>query len=359
MEPEPINVADYERVAAERLEAGPLGYFRGGAGDEFTMRENVAAYRRWALRPRVLVDVEKTTTATTILGREVSMPILVAPVAVQRLAHPDGEAGMARAAAGAGTIMSLSTIASARPADVAAAAPGGRRWFQLYCFRDRGVTDALVAEAVRAGFEAIVVTVDAPRGGKRERDLRTGFQIPTGIGVPSVEAAVGGGARLGIAEVFDLVDPSLSWSDIERLAAGSEVPVLVKGVLRGDDAELAVEHGAAGVLVSNHGGRQLDGAMATIDALPEVSEAVGGRCEIIVDGGVRRGSDVLVALALGATAVQVGRPALWGLAVDGEAGARRVLDLLRDELDVGLALLGCHSPAEVGRDRVRRVSAVL
>jgi len=359
MESKPINIADYERIAAERLDAGPLAYFGGGAGDEFTMRENVAAYRRWALRPRVLVDVEETTTATTVLGREVSMPILVAPVAVQALAHPDGEAGMARAAAGAGTIMSLSTIASARPAEVAAAAPGGRRWFQLYCFRDRGVTDALVAEAVDSGFEAIVVTVDAPRGGKRERDLRTGFQIPTGIGVPSVEAAVGGGARLGIAEVFQLVDPSLSWPDIERLAAGTEVPVLVKGVLRGDDAELAVEHGAAGVVVSNHGGRQLDGAIATIEALPEVAEAVGGRCEIIIDGGVRRGEDVLVALALGATAVQVGRAALWGLAADGEAGARRVLELLREELDVGLALLGCRSPAEVTRDRVRRVRAVL
>jgi isopentenyl diphosphate isomerase/L-lactate dehydrogenase-like FMN-dependent dehydrogenase len=359
MEPEPINVADYERIAAERLDAGPLAYFGGGAGDELTMRENVAAYRRWALRPRVLVDVEETTTATTVLGAEVSMPILVAPIAVQALAHPDGEAGMARAAAGAGTIMSLSTIASARPSEVAAAAPGGRRWFQLYCFRDRGITDALVAEAVESGFEAIVLTVDAPRAGRRERDLRTGFQIPTEIGVPSVEAAVGGGARLGIAEVFELVDPSLDWSDVERLAAGSEVPVLVKGVLRGDDAELAVEHGAAGVVVSNHGGRQLDGAMATVEALPEVAEAVGGRCEIIVDGGVRRGGDVLVALALGATAVQVGRPALWGLAAGGEAGARRVLELLREELDLGLALLGCRSPAEVGRDRVRRVRAVL
>jgi isopentenyl diphosphate isomerase/L-lactate dehydrogenase-like FMN-dependent dehydrogenase len=359
MEPEPINVADYERIAAERLEAGPLAYFGGGAGDELTMRENVAAYRRWALRPRVLVDVERTTTATTVLGAEISMPILVAPVAVQALAHPDGEAGMARAAAGAGTIMSLSTIASARPAEVAAAAPGGRRWFQLYCFRDRGITDALVAEAIESGFEAIVVTVDAPRGGKRDRDLRSGFQIPTGIGVPSVEAAVGGGARLGISEVFELVDPSLAWSDIERLAAGSEVPVLVKGVLRGDDAALAVEHGAAGVVVSNHGGRQLDGAVATIEALPEVAEAVGGRCEIIVDGGVRRGGDVLVALALGATAVQIGRPALWGLVAGGEAGARRVLELLREELDLGLALLGCRSPAEVGRDRVRRVRAVL
>jgi isopentenyl diphosphate isomerase/L-lactate dehydrogenase-like FMN-dependent dehydrogenase len=359
MESEPINVADYERIAAQRLDAGPLGYFAGGAADELTLRENVAAYRRWRLRPRVLVDVGETSTATTVLGREVSMPILVAPIAVQALAHPDGEAGMARAAAAAGTIMNLSTVATARPAEVAAAAPGGRRWFQLYCFRDRAVTDALVAEAVEAGFEAVVVTVDAPRAGKRERDLRTGFQIPAGIGVASVAAAAGAGARLGISEVFDLVDPALTWADIERLASGSEVPVLVKGILRGDDAELAVDHGASGVVVSNHGGRQLDGSAATIEALPEVAEAVGGRCEVLVDGGVRRGTDVLIALALGATAVQVGRPALWGLAAGGEAGARRVLELLREELDLGLALLGCRSPAEVGADHVRRVRAVL
>src|SRR4051794_34978916 len=301
---EPINVADYERIAAERLDAGPLGYFSGGAGDELTLRENVAAYRRWRLRPRVLVDVGETTTATTVLGREVAMPVLVAPIAVQALAHPDGEAGMARAAAAAGTVMSLSTIATARPGEVAAAAPGGRRWLQLYCFRDHTVTDALVAEAVEAGFEAIVVPGDAPRAGRRERDLRTGFKIPPEVTVPSVAAAVGASVPLGISEVFDLVDPTLTWSDLERLASDCEVPVLVKGIVRGDDAELAVEHGAAGVVVSNHGGRQLDGVPATIEALPEVADAVGGRCEILVDGGVRRGTDVLVALALGATAVQ-------------------------------------------------------
>jgi isopentenyl diphosphate isomerase/L-lactate dehydrogenase-like FMN-dependent dehydrogenase len=287
------------------------------------------------------------------------MPVLVAPIAVQVLAHPDGEAGMARAAAAAGTIMSLSTIATARPADVAAAAPGSRRWFQLYCFRDHAVTDALVAEAVEAGFEAIVVTVDAPRAGNRERDLRSGFKIPPDVTVPSLAAAVGASVPLGISEVFDLVDPTLTWSDLERLASDCDVPVLIKGIVRGDDAELAVEHGAAGVVVSNHGGRQLDGVPATIEALPEVADAVGGRCEILVDGGVRRGTDVLIALALGATAVQVGRPALWGLAVGGEAGARRVLELLQGELDLALALLGCRSPAEVGADHVRRVTSVL
>ena len=355
----PINVADYERIASERLEAGPLGYFGGGAGDELTLRENVAAWRRWRLRPRVLVDVGETSTATTVLGREVSMPVLVAPVAFQALAHADGEAGMARAAAAAGTIMSLSTIATARPSEVAAAAPEGRRWFQLYCFRDRGVTDALVAEAVDSGFEAIAVTVDAPRAGKRERDLRTGFRVPPEAGVPSVAAATGSTEPIGIAEVFALVDPRLTWADLERLASSCELPVLVKGIVRADDAELAVEHGAAGVVVSNHGGRQLDASIATADALAEVADAVAGRGEVLVDGGIRRGTDVLVALALGATAVQVGRPALWGLAAGGEEGARHVLELLRAELDLALALLGCRSPAEVGPDHIRRLGAGL
>jgi isopentenyl diphosphate isomerase/L-lactate dehydrogenase-like FMN-dependent dehydrogenase len=352
-----INVADFERVAAERLDAGPLGYFAGGAGDEITLRENVEAYRRWRLRYRVLVDVGETTTATTVLGTEVSMPVLVAPVAFQALAHDDGEAGMARAAAAAGTIMTLSTIATARPSEVAAAAPGGHRWFQLYCFRDRAVTDALVAEAVDSGFEAIVLTVDAPTAGKRERDLRTGFTVPPEVNVPSVAAAVGSSEPLGISEVFSLVDPTLTWDDLERLASNCELPVLVKGIVRGDDAELAVEHGAAGVVVSNHGGRQLDTSQATAEALPEVADAVAGRCDVLVDGGIRRGTDVLVALALGATAVQVGRPALWGLAVDGEAGVRRVLEILHDELELALTLLGCRSPAEITPAHVSRAVA--
>ena len=350
-EPAPINVADYERVAAERLDAGTLGYFAGGAGDERTLRENVEAYQRWRLRYRVLVDVAETTTATTVLGAEVSMPVLVAPVAFQSLAHPDAEPGMARAAAAAGTVMCLSSIATARPAEVAAAAPQGRRWFQLYCFRDRSVTQALLYEAVESGFEAILLTVDAPRAGRRERDLRSGFRVDATA--PAIAAACGTDAELTTAEIFALVDDALTWDDLERLAAGSELPVLVKGVVRGDDAELALEHGAAGIVVSNHGGRQLDSSPATIDALAEVADAVGGRGEVLVDGGIRRGTDVVVALALGASAVLVGRPALWGLAVDGEAGARGVLEALRSELELALALLGCPSPSAVTRDHVR------
>jgi isopentenyl diphosphate isomerase/L-lactate dehydrogenase-like FMN-dependent dehydrogenase len=352
-----INVADAERIAAEKLEAGTLGYFAGGAGDEVTLRDNVAAWRHWQLRPRVLAGVGEVTTAAEVLGGPVSMPLLVAPVAYQRLVDPEGELAMARAAADAGTVMCLSTLATARPSEVAASAPAGRRWFQLYCFRDEAVTRALMDEAVESGFEAIVVTVDAARGGNRERDLRTGFKIPAGLGVPSVAAAMGVERAITIEETFGLMNPALGWEDLDALVAESSLPVLIKGLLTAEDAALAVEHGAAGVVVSNHGGRQLDRSPATADALPEIVDAVDGRATVLVDGGIRRGVDVAIALALGADAVLVGRPALWGLAAAGEAGARRVLELLHDELELALALCGCASPAGLGRAHVQRAPA--
>jgi isopentenyl diphosphate isomerase/L-lactate dehydrogenase-like FMN-dependent dehydrogenase len=349
-----INVADFERAAAERLEPGVLGYFTGGAGDELTLRDNVEAWRRWRLRPRVLVDVGEVSTATELLGAPVSSPVLVAPVAYQRLVDPEGEIGMARAAAAAGTVMCLSTLATTRPAELVAAAPPGRRWFQLYCFRDEAVTQALMEEAVAAGFEAIVLTVDAPRGGNRERDLRTGFEIPDGLGVPSVTAATGSTRAVTITETFALMTPAFGWADLAELAAQSPLPVLVKGLITAEDAELAVAHGAAGVVVSNHGGRQLDRCLATADALPEVAEALEGRGTLLVDGGVRRGIDVATAIALGADAVLVGRPALWGLAAAGREGVTAVLGLLRAELELTLGLCGCRSPSELARTHVRR-----
>jgi isopentenyl diphosphate isomerase/L-lactate dehydrogenase-like FMN-dependent dehydrogenase len=352
-----INVADAERSAAAKLDAGPYGYFAGGAGDEETLRDNVEAWRRWRLRPRVLTDVSEVSAAAEVLGAPVSMPLLVAPVAYQRLADPEGELAMARAAAAAGTVMCLSTLATARPSEVAAAAPGGRRWFQLYPFKDAAVTNALMDEAIDSGFEAIVVTVDAPPGGNRERDRRAGFELPATLEVPSLTAALGGGRSLSIAETFALVTLAMQWPDFEALAARSRVPVLVKGILTAEDAILAVEHGAAGVIVSNHGGRQLDRSLATADALAEVVAAVDGRASVLVDGGIRRGIDVAIALALGADAVLVGRPALWGLAAAGEAGAKRVLDLLREELELTLALCGCASPGALGPDHVRRAPA--
>jgi isopentenyl diphosphate isomerase/L-lactate dehydrogenase-like FMN-dependent dehydrogenase len=344
----PVNVWDYERLAEERLDPGAHGYYAGGAGDEITLRDNVDAYRRWQLRPRVLVDVAGCTTSTTVLGHELSMPLLVAPVAFQRVAHPDGEVGMARAAAAVGTGMCLSTLATATPAEVAET--GVTRWFQLYVFRDDGVTRELVANAVEAGFTALVLTVDTPVLGRRERDYRTGFTIPPEIAVASL-----GQGGVTPQEAFALMSESVSWHDVERLASECGLPVLVKGVLTHEDARLACEHGAAGIVVSNHGGRQLDGVAATIDALPEVVDEVAGRVEVLVDGGIRRGTDVVKALALGATAVLAGRAPLWGLAAGGEAGARHVLELLRDEILLALKLVGAASPSDVGRDRVSRL----
>lgn len=349
-----INIADFERLAEKKLDTGVAGYFFGGAGDELTLGENVAAWGRWRLRPRMLAGLSEWGTGAEVLGGDVSMPILVAPIAYQGLVDPEGELAMARAAAAAGTVMCLSTLATNRPGPVAAAAPGGRRWFQLYCFKDEGVTGALMDEAVECGYEAIVVTVDAPCGGNRERDQRTGFKIPEEIGVPSVEAALGSGRAVTIEETFALMEPALTWSDLGDLASECRVPVLVKGVLSAEDAALAIEHGAAGIVVSNHGGRQLDRCLATADALTEVIDAVDGRGAVLVDGGIRRGVDVAIALALGADAVLVGRPALWGLAAGGEAGARRVLEILREELELTLALCGCASPAELTRAHVQR-----
>jgi isopentenyl diphosphate isomerase/L-lactate dehydrogenase-like FMN-dependent dehydrogenase len=338
-----LNCADFERRAEECLDPGAWGYYAGGAGDEVTLRDNVAAFERWLLRPRVLVDVSAPSTATTVLGQEISMPLLVAPTAFQRMAHPEGEIATSRAAAAAGTLMILSTLATATPAEVAVA--GGPRWFQLYVFRDEGITRALVEQAVDSDFGAIVLTVDTPVVGRRERDFRTGFTVTHTV------AALGAG-DVTPAEAFALMSPAVTWKDIESLVSMSGLPLVVKGVITGEDARLACEHGADALVVSNHGGRQLDGVAATLDALPEVAEAVEGRIEVYVDGGVRRGADVVKALALGARAALIGRPVLWGLAAGGEAGVARVLGLLREEICLALQLLGCARPEDVGRAHV-------
>ena len=352
--PEPLNVLDYERRAESVLEPGAFGYYAGGAADEEALAGNVDAWRRLRLRPRVLVDVSVVSTETTVLGTPVSMPLLVAPTAIQRLAHADGEPAMARAAAAAGTVMCLSTIATSTPADIAAAAPDGPRWFQLYVFRERGVTRELIAQAVEHGYAAIVLTVDAPRLGRRERDFRTAFRVPEEIVVPGFAAAMGGWEGATPLELLGAIDPALTWDDLDEVRSFSELPLVLKGIQTAEDAELACEHGVDAIVVSNHGGRQLDAVAPTAELLPEIVDAVAGRIEVFVDGGIRRGSDAVKALALGARAVLAGRAPLWGLACDGEAGARHVLELLRAEIELTLALLGCTSPAAVGPDHVRR-----
>ena len=283
----------------------------------------------------MLVDVSALKAATTVLGTEVSFPVLVAPMAFQGLAHPDGERAMARGAAAAGTVMCLSTLSTVSLEEAAEAAPDGARWFQLYWGPDRPQVQELVERAVAAGYRAIVVTVDLAEVGRRERDLRTGFETP--------------------ASLSDVTDNSLTWRDLEWLRAHTTLPILVKGILTAEDAVLATEAGVDGIVVSNHGGRQLDGVAASLDALPEVVEAAGDRAEILLDGGVRRGTDVVKALALGARAVLVGRAALYGLAVGGAEGVERVLGLLREEVELALALCGCPSPEDVTRAHVGRV----
>ena len=325
-----------------------------------TLWHNRAAFDRLSLAYRVLVDVSRRDLGTTVLGQPVSMPVLVAPTAFHAMAHPDGECGTARAAAAAGTAMVLSTLSNTPVEDVVAAAGSAPVWFQLYVFRDRGVTRALVERAAAAGATALVLTVDAPLLGWREADVRNRFGLPPGLTianlVPAERGEMAGAADdSGLAAYFArFIDPALTWDDLEWLRSLTPLPLVVKGVVRADDARRAVAAGARAVMVSNHGGRQLDTAPATVEVVGEVAEAVGDAAEVYLDGGVRRGIDVIKALALGARAVLVGRPVLWGLAVGGQAGVGRVLEILRGELDHAMALCGCPDLAAITRDLVRR-----
>jgi 4-hydroxymandelate oxidase len=354
-----INIDDLELLARERLPKMAYDYYASGAHDELTLSDNRAAYRRLALRYRVLAGVAERDTSTTVLGESVSMPLMVAPTAFHKMAHPDGELATVRAAGAHGTIMILSTLSTTKVEEVVAAA-SGPVWFQLYVYKDRGATEALVKRAAAAGCRALVLTVDAPLLGTRERDVRNRFGLPDGLSVENLLPAgmselKAAHADSGLAAyVKELLDPALSFRDVEWLASLSDLPVIVKGVVRDDDARRAVDHGASAIVVSNHGGRQLDTAPATIDVLEEVATAVGDDVEIFVDGGVRRGTDVLKAVALGARAVLVGRPVLWGLAVGGQAGVEHALDLLRRELDLAMALCGCSTVSEITGDLIHR-----
>jgi 4-hydroxymandelate oxidase len=342
--PRPITVAEYESLARERMEPGAWDYQAGGAGDERTMADNRAAWDRRRLRPRVLVDVAARDLSTTAFERPLDHPVIVAPTAAHRLSHPEAEAATARGAAAAGALYTLSTISSVPMEEVAAAAPGAPRWFQLYAPSDRDACQALVERAAAADYGAVVVTVDLPMPGNRERDLRSGFEVMLGIHLPRDQPV---DPDTGI-----VVLPTMTWHDLAWLRSVCPLPLVAKGILRADDALRAAEAGCDGIWVSNHGGRQLDTSVAAIDALPEIAAAVGDRALLVVDGGVRRGIDVLKGLALGADLVAVGRPALWGLAVDGAAGVQHVLELLRDELSLAMALAGCRAIGEITPDLI-------
>ncbi len=353
-----VNLSDYQRVAESRLSKMAFDYYAGGALDEVTLRENRAAYDRIAIYFHALVDVATRSLETTVLGERVSMPVMIAPTAFHCMAHPEGELASARAAGNAGTIMTVSTLANTSVEDIARAATGPL-WFQLYIYKDRAATRDLVARVEAAGCRALMLTVDAPILGPRERDIRNRFTLPDGLTVKNFlaigQGTVGAGsAGSGLTNyVSDFIDPSISWRDVEWLRGITRLPLLIKGIVRADDARRAVDLGVKGIVVSNHGGRQLDTSPATVDALRHVAAAVGGRAEVYVDGGVRRGIDVVKAIALGARAVLIGRPVLWGLAVDGERGVADVLRIFRDEIDNALALSGCASIADIGPDLLR------
>jgi len=348
-----VDLAAIEQEARGRLDPAIYDYVAGGADGELTLADNLAAWARLRLRPRVLRDVRRVDTATTLLGTPVATPILVAPTGYHGLVHPEGEAATAAGAAAAGSLMVVSTQANRPLEEVAQRAPGAPRWFQVYVHVDHGFTEELVGRAAAAGYSALVLTADLPVLGNRLRDVRNRLQFPPGMVLGNAVERYGTGGADVVAHASRF-DAGLEPAAIGWLRDCSGLPVLVKGVLRGDDAEAFVAAGAAGIVVSNHGGRQLDTALAAGDALPEVVAAVDGRVAVLVDGGVRRGTDVVKALCLGASGVLVGRPVLWGLATGGAGGVRAVLLGLHEELLRAMALCGAVSLAELTPDLVAR-----
>jgi 4-hydroxymandelate oxidase len=351
-----VSVREFHDLAVEVMEPGAFDYVNGGGWDELTLADNEAAWLRYGLRPRVLVDVSRIDPATTMLGAPAAFPIATAPMAAHGLAHPDGELATARAAAAAGIPFTLSTVSSRSIEEVAAAAPGGTRWFQLYTQHDPGRTRSLVDRAAAAGYAAIIVTVDLPVLAYRDRDRRSGFDLSVPLGNfvdggPTHAQHGAPPADTGFGILDEQLARNLTWESLATMRSWSSLPFVLKGILTAEDARLAAEHGVDAIVVSNHGGRQLDRVAAGIDVLEEIAAAVPGT-ELWVDGGVRRGLDIAIALALGARGVLVGRPLLWALAAGGEAGVGRALAILREEFEIALTLLGAPTPADLVRDHV-------
>jgi 4-hydroxymandelate oxidase len=348
----PINLHEYEEAARAILPPAIVGFVAGGAEDEASLRGNREAFDRWRLLPRILRGISEADPATTLFGQPIALPVLVAPMGGHQTVHSEGERAAARGAREAGTILCLSTATSVRMEEVAPVA--GPWWFQLYVAHDRERCAELIRQAEVLGASAIVVTVDVQKLGRREADTRNGFELPPGVTFPHLLPPGADEQSSDTPGFYKLIewDAAVGWDDLDWLVGVTTLPLVVKGVLHPDDAREAVERGVRGVIVSNHGGRQLDHAVAALDALPAVAGAVGDRVEVLLDGGIRRGTDVLKALALGARAVMLGRPVLWGLAVDGAAGVARVLDLLRAEIALDLLLCGKASVAEVDRSLV-------
>ncbi|XP_068606142.1 2-Hydroxyacid oxidase 1 [Brachionichthys hirsutus] len=363
-----VCVSDFEEEARKVLPKAVYDYYRSGADEQRTLEDNVAAFNRWCVVPRVLRDVSTVDLSVFVLGQKLSMPLCVAATAMQRMAHPDGEVATARACRAVGTGMMLSSWATSTIEEVMSAmtssvGPGGVLWLQLYIYKDRDLTLSLVKRAEDAGYKAVFVTVDTPYLGRRRDDMRNHFKLPRHLSMSNFSTAslafsegdYGNDSGLAVYAA-KAIDPSLCWDDITWLKKHTRLPVIVKGVLNGDDAVQAVNYGVDGIVVSNHGARQLDGVPATLDVLEDVVRAVQGRCDVFMDGGVRRGTDILKALALGAKAVFIGRPVLWGLACQGEQGVTELLELLKEELQLAMALSGCHGVSDVTRSLVRRAA---
>ncbi len=352
----PINLFDYEKLAQQRMEAGAWDYYQGGSDDEITMCACREDYERIRLRPRMLVDIGTCDTSTTVLGTPVSMPILVAPTAAHGLAHSAGECETARGVGMSRTLMTASSFSNCSLEEIAQSATGPL-WLQLYLYRNLDIAGKVVRRAETAGYRAIALTSDTPVLGKRERDLRNDFHMPPHLKEGNfVEEMADAAAEAQIqaeAESYLPLPQYPTWATVDWLHTITALPIILKGILTAEDALLALQHNVAGIIVSNHGGRQLDGAITSIEALPEIVEAVDRRCEVYLDGGIRRGTDVLKALALGARAVLIGRPALWGLAVNGAEGVHHVLELLRGELTLAMTLSGRPTIADIDRSLVR------
>ena len=368
------TIAELRALARRTVPRPVFDYADGAAWDEVTAARNRDAFEKTTLHPRAFVDVSEVEMSTTVLGREIALPVIAAPTGLTGLTHPDGEMAAARAAQAAGSIYTLSTMASYTLEEVAEAAPGPK-WFQLYVMSDRGLVDELLSRAVATGYEALVVTVDVQVAGIRERDVRNRFSVPPRITARTVAQGIahprwsagflarprmtpanlgwsGSTVKTLASAVNRAFDPTVTWEDLEHLRSQWSGPLLIKGIMRTDDAVRCVSYGVDGLIVSNHGGRQLDGAAATIEALPAIADAVGDRAELILDSGVRRGTDIVKALALGARAVMIGRPLVYGLGAAGEAGARRAFAILEAELKIALALAGYPRIAELDRAAV-------
>ncbi len=369
-----INLAELEELVEKSLDKTTLApshfdYYRGGAADELTLKRNCQAFAEISIWPRMLVDISQRDMSLSLAGQEIDMPIIIAPTAFQALAHRQGELATAAAAKKLNTIMTLSTLSNHDIEEVAKA--GNHLWYQLYVYKDRAITKDLVARAEANNYKALVVTVDSPVLGRRERDIRNQFTLPPGLRAANLEKFALGNINKNknnnqdsdlASYIASLYDTSLTWKDLEWIISLTKLPVLVKGVLRGDDAIKAVAAGAKGIIVSNHGGRQLDTTISTIEALPGIIAALEKsnrskshrEVEVLLDGGIRRGTDILKALAMGAKAVMIGRPVLWGLALSGQSGVEAVLNLLKSEFDLAMALSGCGNLAAITSNLISR-----